>query len=154
MESEELIQQLEAIIAAQRKKHTTQQEDESESKSNLQENKKGFWSQFLSMLSSPFLFVLKYFKSELTDAIKHDFKRAVFLFHLTLVLSSFIVVAWMSAQYLFVLWLKTYELSTFQAVFISLGFQLICILSLFLFMRSSSKKMETIAVVNRLKTSD
>jgi len=102
---------------------------------------------------SPFLFLAKYFKIEITDAIKHDLRRTGLIIFLSMILFIFLVVIWITVQYSIVTLLIAQRFSLLNALFISLGIQVVCFSIVLLILNSKSKKMETLKLVRRLKQS-
>jgi hypothetical protein len=162
MNNAELIKQLEAIIEVEKAKSTRSgieeeqkdpiQEHEIDS-TKINEESSGFWHSILHMIMSPFLFLAKYFKIEITGAIKHDLRRTGLMIFLSMILFIFLIVIWITVQYSIITLLITQGFSLLNALFISLGIQVVCFSIVVLIINAKSKRMETLKLFRRLKQS-
>lgn len=160
MNSAELIKQLEAIIEAEKAKSTASA-IEKDQKNTVPEqdiegkktNEKGsrFWHRILQIIISPFLFLAKYFKIEITEAIKHDIRRTMLVIILSVLLFMFLAVIWITVQCSIVALLIAQNFTLLNAIFISLGIQIICSSIFVLILYSKLKNMETLKLIRRLK---
>lgn len=163
MNSSELIKQLEAIIEVEKEKlsgsriagepkDTTLEHDIA--RKTEKEESSSFWHNMLHIIMSPFLFLAKYFKIEINDAIKHDIRRTGLIIFLSMILFMFLVVIWITVQYGIVTLLVSQNLSLLSALFVSLGIQVVCFSIVLIILNYKSKRMETLKLIRRLKQSN
>ncbi|NOT38117.1 MAG: hypothetical protein HOP11_12150 [Saprospiraceae bacterium] len=160
MNTTEIIRQLEALIAAEKAKVGASENIEEKNKTISRDEERGttihqentsFWHYLLGAIKAPFLFFIKFFKIEITNAIKHDMQRTGYMVFLSVILFVFAIVLWIAIQCVIVFLLIAQNFSGLNAVLISLGFQILCFLIVIYKLYSSYKHMETMNVIRRFK---
>lgn len=146
MKPEDRIRELEALIAEEKEKLKT-----SENKESNQENEMpSFWQRLIDGFTAPFRYLARYFKAEISEAIRNDFRRTIQIILLTLILFAFTVVLWVFIQFGIYNLLLANNVSQLLAFSIVIGLQLLLIFIGWRMIVARSKRMETVRIVQRI----
>lgn len=160
MESNEIIKKLEELIHAEKarldenkKKETASEASETEESLKEDENKPSLWQQIVDVVTAPFRYMAKFLTGEFSHAIRADIKRFETHVRLSILLYIAVISLWISIQFFLVLCFIYMGASTFLALGISIGIQLISLLIIVYLIHKNSKKSDTMELIERLKNS-
>ena len=111
----------------------------------------GLWKWLTDLLSFPVRLLLKYFRRELSAAVRHDLRIYMLLAGIAGMMFIFVVVLWLTLSIAVGVFFYEKGFTLLIAVLFSLAFQVVVILLALLTARIASHRRKTLKLVKELK---